>query len=208
MTDYQHFPAIFDRPDLTQAREIILTPEAGLSTDERWALETAFLKPHLDALPNGLIIDFGCGVGRLTEVLAKWPDRTILAIDASVDMLFHVGEQIGFESVVVGTPPVLDACAFQASAAIAVWSLQHCFNPDLEVRRIWDNMQPEGVLLVVGRDTRYLPVVRDGKFGWLDDGKSVKSPIERCGFVLTYEEPMPTDLCNDGAWLRKYRRRG
>ena len=56
-TEPRYCPQVFDQPDLADAKAIILTPEAGLTTDERWERETAFLRPFLEALPAGLAID-------------------------------------------------------------------------------------------------------------------------------------------------------
>ena len=71
-TEPRYCPQVFDQPDLADAKAIILTPEAGLTTDERWERETAFLRPFLEALPAGLAIDYGCGIGRLPEAAADY----------------------------------------------------------------------------------------------------------------------------------------
>lgn len=62
-------PSIFDRAGIEDAKEIVLTPENGVSTQSRWDTETPWLLnligKHLK--PSGLIVDYGCGVVTLPQ---------------------------------------------------------------------------------------------------------------------------------------------
>lgn len=202
---YEHFPALFDQPDLQRARAIILTPEAGLSTEERWEQETNFLRPFLAALPTGLCIDFGCGVGRLSRVLIEL-GHPVLGVDASISMLSHALDGISVERFAVARPNWLTSRPLRAQSAIAVWVLQHARDPEYCINLIADNLADNAHFLFIGRETRYLPAVADGQTGWLDDRIDIPALIAK-RFALEHEEEMPPELCDAGAWLRRYRKR-
>jgi hypothetical protein len=63
-------PRVFDVGNIAQAKRIILTPE-GSTTDERWAKETPYLADlivqHLTLRPDSVLLDYGCGIGRLAK---------------------------------------------------------------------------------------------------------------------------------------------
>jgi len=203
-----YFPAIFDQLDLQNARAVILTPEVGLTTDDRWERETAFLRPFLSRLPPGLVIDYGCGIGRLSRLLID-DGHPVVGIDISPTMLGHAGEQIGLDRLAVAHPSFLNGQSFQAQSAIAVWSLQHCVDVLDCIDAIAGCLAKDAPFLVINRDKRYLPARHHitGRIGFVeDDAIDVHSAI-RSLFSVEYEEEMPAELCESGAWLRIYRKR-
>jgi SAM-dependent methyltransferase len=204
---FTYHPAIFDQPDLQRAREIILTPECGLTPDERWERETAFLRPFLQKLPSGLVIDYGCGIGRLSRELVA-TTRIVLGVDISSDMLSHAMAYVDDPCFAIAHPQFLDDASGNlfASSAIAIWVLQHVYSPDSHIHVIADVLQDGAAFLVVNRDNRCIPAVHGEQFGWVDDGYDIHALILR-RFDLVHEEPMPADLCAPGAWLRIYRKR-
>ena len=58
---------VFDVANLDEARRIILTPEGGLSTHERWESETPYLvglvAENLQLTAGSVVVDYGCGFG-------------------------------------------------------------------------------------------------------------------------------------------------
>ena len=60
-------PSIFDQENIEVAKEVVLTSENGVSTQTRWDSETPWLLNVIgkNIKSNGLIVDYGCGVGRL-----------------------------------------------------------------------------------------------------------------------------------------------
>jgi hypothetical protein len=51
--EYLFNPSVFEKPNEREARDIILTDEAGLTSDQRWERETSYLAPYLHVLPWG-----------------------------------------------------------------------------------------------------------------------------------------------------------
>ncbi|MGI0054634.1 MAG: SAM-dependent methyltransferase [Thermoplasmata archaeon] len=79
------------------ARQIILTPVKGKTTDQRWVEETAYMVSLLsEAAPVGAqVLDFGVGTGRLLiPLLLKRRDLTGIGVDTSVAMAAKAGEEI------------------------------------------------------------------------------------------------------------------
>jgi hypothetical protein len=64
---------LFEVTDFEHAREVILTPEIGRTPSERWERETpylaSFIAEHLKLDARSVLLDYGCGVGRLPKEL-------------------------------------------------------------------------------------------------------------------------------------------
>ncbi|MBI2023075.1 class I SAM-dependent methyltransferase [Candidatus Giovannonibacteria bacterium] len=81
---------VFEVASLESAQKIILTPEKGYKTEERWQVET----PEHAALIKGLtasdatVLDFGIGIGRIAkELLLGTRNLNIVGVDASRTMI-------------------------------------------------------------------------------------------------------------------------
>ncbi len=87
----QYNPRIFDVNTIDDAKKIILTPEAGMATNERWEKETPFLKKDIsDFFKNltkeSVIVDFGCGIGRVSKEIIDAIGCKVIGIDISQSM--------------------------------------------------------------------------------------------------------------------------
>ena len=71
-----YHPAVFHVNDIAQAMAVIMTPE-GSTTAERWEIETPYLADliaqELTITPDTLLLDYGCGIGRLAYELIQAP---------------------------------------------------------------------------------------------------------------------------------------
>jgi SAM-dependent methyltransferase len=90
MSEPVYRPEIFNPSSVDDARRIILTPEPGLSTDERWDRETPYLADRLveTMMPDesSLVLDFGCGIGRLAKAVIERSGCTVIGVDISARM--------------------------------------------------------------------------------------------------------------------------
>src|SRR3984885_13668780 len=82
-------PEIFSVPNLSQAKDIILTAESS-TTEERWKTETpmlsALIAAHNKIGPDTVLLDYGCGIGRMAkELIAKHGCR-VIGVDISPSM--------------------------------------------------------------------------------------------------------------------------
>ncbi len=193
-------PRVFLCETEEAARSIILTPEAGLSTADRWEQETAWLKERM-SFPEGLVIDYGCGIGRLSKVIGD--SNPVLGVDLSWSMRSQA--EMYVQSGIFGAvSPTMLSClvnagSLQAAGALSVWCLQHCLQPEQDIAMLRAAVRKGGVLYVVNRHTRFIPARHDGAFVWADDEKSIVTLLTSGGFRLVHREAMPEALCAAGA---------
>jgi 2-polyprenyl-3-methyl-5-hydroxy-6-metoxy-1,4-benzoquinol methylase len=102
-------PSIFDQINIDNAREVTLTSESGISTQTRWDSETPWLlnlvRQHIKQ--SGLIVDFGCGVGRLASPLVE-QGFPVIGIDSSDLMRQHATKLIANDRFVAMTSSMFD----------------------------------------------------------------------------------------------------
>lgn len=172
-------PSIFEQTSVEAAREIVLTPESGVSTQARWDTETPWLLNLIGKYikPSGLIVDYGCGVGRLAGPLVNH-GYPVIGVDTSAAMRQHATQLIGNERFVAMTPTMLDqlvGIGVKADFVLAVWILQHCLDLEAEVERIYKMLNKGGIVGIADMRHRAIPTNQ----GWVNDGKNVKETLSR-----------------------------
>lgn len=178
-------PDVFAVADLEAARRIILTP-TDLPTDERWRRETPYLAGlihrELALAPESLLVDYGCGVGRMSGALVRAAGCRVLGVDISPQMRALAAAQEPdprFAAVSRGLLESLVRHGLQADAAIAVWVLQHIPQVEHDAALLRAALKPAAPLLVVNNTRRAIP----GKEApWVDDGKDVEAILVAAGF--------------------------
>lgn len=206
MAELIYDPSVFVCSSVQEARNIILTPEAGLTPDERWERETAWLLPKLDFSGCRLVLDYGCGIGRLAGRI----EQAVVGVDISLTMLKDAIDEVRRAEFAPLTPDMLSVLVAQglrADGAMAVWSLQHVYNISDTLALIASALVPGSPFYVVNRDHRCVPVSDGERQSWADDGIDVRRLIFEAGFSeKALPEPMPETLCQPGAALTRWRR--
>lgn len=203
----KYHPDVFNQATLADARAIILTPEVGLSPDERWQRETEWLAERLNFPGNALIIDYGCGIGRLSKLF----NNPVLGVDISPNIramaTMELADKPTFSAV---TPLMLQSMVdsgLRADGAIASWVLQHAPRPVIDIDLLAAALRQDAWLWVLNRDNRAVPVLNDaGEFAWIADGADVFRLLDK-DFNLLSIEAVPAALCAPGANLRCYVRK-
>jgi len=206
MMSASYDPRVFICPDEAAARGIILTPEQGLTPDERWQEETAWLMEHI-AFAAGLVIDYGCGLGRLAREIP----RPVLGVDISSTMRAMSETYVRRAEFAAVNPIMLNAlvdAGLRATGALAVWVLQHVAEPTFDCHLLASALSPGATLYTVNRNHRAVPVrMPDGQFLWGEDGRDIPAELLAVGFECIGCQEMPERLCAPGASLRRYIRR-
>ena len=173
-------PAVFQVNNLAEAMSIILTPE-GSTTADRWETETPYLADligeHCALKPDSLVLDYGCGVGRVAHELIKRHNCFVVGVDISPSMRalsvvytrsdrFMSCSQEMFERLVA------DGIAFDV--ALSVWVLQHCATPAQDIARLRSALRPGGQLFVANGNARSVPTAEQG---WVNDGLDIKATL-------------------------------
>jgi 2-polyprenyl-3-methyl-5-hydroxy-6-metoxy-1,4-benzoquinol methylase len=97
---------------LAKAQELILTPEDGTSTEERWEKEKAFLCDHIGENicinPESVVLDYGCGVGRLSKALIDKYDCRVVGVDSSQSMRLLATDYVLSDRFTVWSPETFE----------------------------------------------------------------------------------------------------
>lgn len=206
-------PQVFDVEDVQSAKNIILTPEIGTSTEERWEKETPYVVREigrtLELDETSCVIDYGCGIGRIAKELIERYGCSVVGVDISTGMRQLAPGYVGSERFTACAPEMLDRIAargFRATHACACWVLQHCALPQTDVARIEAALADGGTLFVLNNNKRCVPT--DG--GWATDGISIEKLLtDRFDRVAKGRLPVEitTTRIADGSFTMVLRRR-
>lgn len=197
-------PSVFDQTNVEAARNIILTSEDGVSTQTRWDAETPWLLnligKHIK--PNCLIVDYGCGIGRLAAPLVKL-GHPVIGTDSSTSMRQLATNQIANDRFVAMTPIMFEqlvGIGIKADFILAIWVLQHCPDLEAEVSRLYRSLTKGGILCVADMRHRAIPTNQ----GWINDGKNVKEALTQQFNLIQqypYNPPVAPQNLRDNAYI-------
>lgn len=170
-------PEVFQVRDLNHAKAIILTPEDS-TTEERWEKETPYLADeavsYLGLGPDMVVLDYGCGVGRMAKALIERSGCTVIGVDISQQMRQLAPGYVEDDRFTICARPALEAMlsrGLRVDAAIAIWILQHCPEVESEISVIKQALKPGAPLFVANNLQAAIPT----DIGWVDTGFDVKS---------------------------------
>ena len=169
-------PDVYEVENLEQARNVIVTPEKGTTTDERWEKETDYLVDeighHLAIEDANCVLDYGCGIGRLSKAMIDRFGCRVIGVDASKGMRDLAPQYVLSERFAVWSPEVLGKMAakgFRFSKAICLWVLQHVLNPADTLQLIDGSLSADAHMYVLNQDSRCVPT----NLGYVNDGQDV-----------------------------------
>ena len=206
MTDSDYLSNFFEVSNIEEAKQKILTPENGVTTEERWQKETI---PLVNMLVNKLqisegntVIDYGCGIGRISKDLLEKINCTVVGVDISKSMRalaeFYCNSET-FMSCSTTSLKNLTNTGFRANQAFCIWVLQHAEDPLYDLQILHDVLLDGGHFLVLNLDGRCLPT----SGGWKNDNINVKLEIEKIFKVVEYFSP-PKGSITDLARLTSF----
>jgi SAM-dependent methyltransferase len=219
----RYYPEVFDAPDIERAKAIILTEEGpGADSESRWTAETPYVLELLQRAfglgPDMLVLDYGCGIGRMAKAMIAASGCSVIGVDISPSMRAIAADYVGSERFLAVSPAQFDtlvAAGLRAHAAIAVWVLQHCFAPADDLARIRRGLAASGRGFILNMPKRAIPALRDGddaagRFVWAADDIDVAA-LARATFVVEAEgvpDPARTPKMADvGAYWMGFRQR-
>lgn len=166
-------PQVFETAGFDAAKAIILTPERGTTTEERWRVETPFLAEYINgylAIDAGsILLDYGCGIGRLSKAMIDLTGCSCVGVDISPRMREMAPDYVNSPRFKVVSPEELRTLAaggFTVDAAIASWVLQHCAKPAEDIAAICGVLGSSDWMFVLNNDGRAVPT----DAGWIEDG--------------------------------------
>lgn len=210
-------PGIFDQNSLAGAKRVILTVPPDIA-EEFWQRTTVAtgdliieaMRPEQD----DVLLDFGCGIGRLAKELIGRTGCRVVGVDISAAMRRHAIEYVasGRFSVMSSEEfAQLAASGTRAfSGAYSIIVLQHVLDPQTELRRIAATAKADAPFFVYNCINRCVPSNR----GWVNDGQDVgrlaseifdfQRQIDVPPAMLLYpsQGPLPGEI--EGHWFRLF----
>ena len=185
----QYDPSVFlDVDSVEDAVRVILTPEDGLSSMQRWKAEAPYLMGLLERnvglpLHKANVLDYGCGIGRMAKPLIDKHQCQVVGVDISPNMRALAASCVDSDRFFALAPSMLwHLTPAMFDGALAIWTLQHVLDLKAECERIQEMLRPSGWLFVVNNKQRVIPA-SDGR--WIDDQIDVRETIIAAGFSKT-----------------------
>ena len=170
---------VFDVETFEHAKHVVLTSDPD--NPNKFENETNFLTDTI-AKQNiisseSIVLDFGCGMGRVSKKLIEKFDCNIVGVDISNSMLtfanIYVSKPRKFKPMnSYNMPNTIDVC-------VSTFVLQHVQDPKTEIDIIYNNLKVGGYLVLVNENKRYVPSDVDSNryIVWQDDGFDVFGEI-------------------------------
>ena len=209
-----YYPEIFNVRNEQDARAIILTNEGpGADTETRWAQETPYitdlLKTHLTPGPDDLILDYGCGIGRLAKELIQHCGCHVIGVDISPEMRRLSLDYVDSARFTAVSPEILDsmlASGLRVDGAFCIWVLQHCYAPDRDIAKMKTALRGTAKFFVINMSQRAIPVRREtgqddagsNWAGWRSDNINIRDLLA-ANFTVTSEGDIDTETIPNSA---------
>ena len=170
---------VFDVVTFAQAKNTVLTDDP--TNPDKFTNETNFLietvaEQHI-IYSDSTVLDFGCGMGRVSKKLIDTFDCNVIGVDISNSMMqfanIYVSKPRKFKTMnSYNIPNTIDVC-------VSTFVLQHVQDPKAEIETICSNLKPGGYLVLVNERTRYVPgdVDVNRYVVWKDDGFDIFGEI-------------------------------
>jgi SAM-dependent methyltransferase len=203
-----------DIETVDEAVEVITSATEGLTAQQRWENETPALIAIIERFipQKSLVLDYGCGIGRLSKPLIAKHQCKVVGVDISPNMRALASTLVDSPMFCAMDPLMFDELfdldVETFDGAIAVWALQHFIDLDVALVRVAHVVKPGGHFLVVNnKGGRCLPV-EGGE--WADDGLDIEAMIKNSGFTEIeqgkLDEQIAPGWMRDGTFWAIYRR--
>jgi len=203
-------PEFYDVKDMEEAKYAIVDPE-------RWETETPYLVDQigefLKPTEDDVILDYGCGAGRLAKELINRYGCNVVGIDISESMHKLAIEYVSSPKFSIYFPEEFEqmiAQGFVVNHILAVWILQHCLEVDKIIKNLNKSLKPGGLVYVVNAFMSLIPTKIANSGGWSQDETDVYQLLleefeELDYYKLTEEAASQFDI--DRSYISKLRKR-
>lgn len=180
---------MFKVKNMEEAKNIILTEERqGGNYENRWDRETVYMlelfQKGLGDLNGKVILDFGCGIGRLSKALIENFNCCVLGVDISPSMRQLAPEYVNNDRFSVISYELFCELVgkgkLQVDVGLAVYVLQHVYDPAHDIKLLSEAVKEQ--LFVLNLKHRAIPVM-DGETGiksfYLDKQPEAAADVEK-----------------------------
>jgi ubiquinone/menaquinone biosynthesis C-methylase UbiE len=155
-------PEFFTPKSIEHAKNLILTPEDSTienrwETESVWTLEMIKMVSSIDK--DSVVLDWGCGIGRISKLLIETFDCKVVGVDLESKMLDYAVEYVNsnnfstlsYENLFKTMP------RNHFTHAISIWVFQHSDKLQIEVPLIYESMKNESELFVIDMMKKCIP---------------------------------------------------
>jgi cyclopropane fatty-acyl-phospholipid synthase-like methyltransferase len=172
---------VFDVTTFDQAKHVVLTSDPN--NPNKFDNETNYLieqiAESITINDTDTVLDFGCGMGRVSKKLIEQFNCNVLAMDISESMKT-------FATLYVSNPTKFKTTVEQPEAnsidvAMAILVLQHVENPKQEIENIVTALKPNGYFILLNESSRLIPsdIDRNNYIIWGNDDFDVFGEVEK-----------------------------
>jgi SAM-dependent methyltransferase len=167
---------------MQHAKDIVLTPDPANPNkfeDETNQLVNIIANENIIS-DQKVVLDFGCGMGRVSKQLIERFKCEVIGLDMSIDMLKLATMYVADSNKFVTCSSfirkgVIDVC-------LAAYVLQHVEHPVKEIETIADAMRKDGYFILLNEaEGRLVPgdVRSDNSVIWFNDDFNVFKEVEK-----------------------------
>ena len=171
---------VFDVVTFDQAKHVVLTSDPN--DPNKFEKETEFLikvvSENLSLTDNSTVLDFGCGMGRVSKALINKFNCKVIGLDISASMLTFAKLYTANPTKFIGTHTYTESES--VDFAFCILSLQHSEDPKKEIDNIINVLRPNGYLVLLNEKQRFVPSEVDPQnyIVWKDDGFDIFGEME------------------------------
>jgi ubiquinone/menaquinone biosynthesis C-methylase UbiE len=176
----EYNPDFFIPENLDHAKNIILTPEDG-DTESRWNKETEWTLKTTSALmnitENSLVLDWGCGIGRISKMLIDNYGCKVVGVDLQTKMTDYAKSYVNSDLFSTIKYEDIFNCLTKNkfSHVFSCWVFQHSNKIQYEIPLIYESMDYDSQLFVLEMDKKAIP---NKTGGYYDDGINTRTLLE------------------------------
>lgn len=166
-------PDVFNVSNVMDAIKLSLTPDVDATTEQRWLSETPYLLDLMEPLgltKDSIVLDYGCGVGRMSRAIIGRYNCHVIGVDISTSMRALAPNYVASPKFLACHPAMLPTLNVKFDGALSIWVLQHCLSPKDDIANIRNVMKQGAKIFVVNEVARFIPCTEN----WLDDGIDIK----------------------------------
>ena len=184
---------VFNVKSIADAKRIILTADDS-TPETRWRSETPYvadlIRDQFETIsPNSLLLDYGCGIGRMAKELIVRHGCHVIGVDISPSMLALAPMYVASDHFFTCSFAMLDYLVergLRFDGALSIYVLQHCQYPSQDIARIRRALCPGGKLFVLNDNIRRVPTLESG---WVNDGFDLGSELSREFTLVAHGRP-------------------
>ena len=192
-------PAYFDAPTLYEAKRLMF-PGDPEKFEERWNGDTAFLRDmlirELQPKVGDLLLDYGCGIGRIAREMCLL-GCNVIGVESSAVCRRYAVEYVNQPGHFLAVSPeefdLLNRKGLKCDLGCAFWTLQHCAAPAADIERISRGLKTLSRLLIANAGaaawSRCGPPKGSRSFSTIT---STSGSSSDCTSVSTTRSPTPT----------------